>query len=139
MLFKGSARVWVALTLGGAAFATILVGCLSPDDPLDEATLAAIEQVDCETLDTTYDNFARAFTAKYCLSCHSESLVGDAARTDAPIGIDFDTVEGIRSFATRIRLRAGQLGDMPPRIVGGAIPTREERIKLMEWIDCGTP
>jgi uncharacterized membrane protein len=124
-----------------AGVGAMLAGCpimLSPDDPLDPATLAALEEADCDTVTLTYDNFAKDFCARYCLSCHSVNLVGDAARTDAPAGIDFDTIEGIRSFATRIRLRAGELGDMPPRILGGDLPSHEDRIKLIQWLDCGT-
>lgn len=137
-------RIQRALARWGLLAAPLVVlagyGCLSPDDPLDPDILAALADTDCTQVDATYENFMQAFCAKYCLSCHSETLVGDVARTDAPQDIDFDTLDDIRSFATRIRLRTGELGDMPPRLfVGGAIPTLEERIKLIQWIDCGLP
>jgi uncharacterized membrane protein len=132
-------RAWAlagapAVVLGLPAF----LGCLSPDDPLDAATLAAIQETDCADVSATYESFAAAYIARYCLRCHSESLVGDVARLDAPVGIDFDTLEDARSFASRIRLRAGELGDMPPRLLTADLPSHDERVQLMLWIDCGT-
>lgn len=123
-----------------AAFAAsggALQGCLSPDNPLSDDALGGVGTAKCGEI--TYENFARAFCATYCLRCHSSTVTGDAARLDAPPGIDFDSMDGILEFSKRIRLRAGELGDMPPRIVGGPVPTEEERIKLMQWIDCGLP
>jgi uncharacterized membrane protein len=110
---------------------------LSPNDPLDPDLVASLSDTDCGEVDATYENFAADFFARYCLRCHSETLVGDSARQDAPVGIDFDTRAGAESFASRIRLRAGLDGDMPPRILGGARPTHSERVRLIQWIDCG--
>lgn len=123
----------IAATLG--PFAT---GCLSPDNPLpDVVTASDGDEVDCGEL--TYENFAENFFKSYCLRCHSATLVGDAARNDAPVGINYDTIEGVREFATRIRLRAGQLGDMPPLLAPVPKPSAAERRTLIQWIDCGTP
>lgn len=121
-----------------AAIGSFATGCLSPDNPLpDEVTAGNGDEVDCSKL--TYENFAESFFQSYCLRCHSATLVGDAARNDAPVGINYDTIEGVREFATRIRLRAGQLGDMPPLLAPVPRPGDEARRKLMQWIDCGTP
>lgn len=123
----------IAATLG--AFAT---GCLSPDNPLPgEVTAGDPDEVDCSEL--TYENFADNFFRSYCLRCHSATLVGDLARSDAPVGINYDTIEGVREFATRIRLRAGQLGDMPPLLAPVPKPNEEERRMLIQWIDCAAP
>ena len=94
-------------------------------------------ETDCDEL--TYENFGQAFFQSYCLRCHSVTNVGDIARNDAPVGINYDTLEGVREFATRIRLRAGELGDMPPLLVPVPRPPEEERLKLIRWIDCDTP
>lgn len=114
-------------------------GCFSPDDPLDAEVIAGVGEVECATLNVTYENFAAAFFEKYCLRCHSASLSGDLARSDAPAGIDFDDLESIRSFTSRIALRAGELGDMPPALLGGERPSIDERVRLLQWIQCGTP
>lgn len=132
-----AARAAVVILFTCAAL--LAYGCLSPNDPLDPQVLASISEVDCDTLNLTYENFGRAFFEKYCLRCHSASLTDDLARSDAPLGIDFDSLEDIRSYTTRTALRAGELGDMPPALLGGQQPSVAERIQLLQWIECGTP
>ena len=128
----------VAVAGIAASFALFATGCLSPDNPLpDEVTSGDGDEVDCSEL--TYENFGDNFFQSYCLRCHSATLVGDVARSDAPVGINYDTIEGVREFAPRIRLRAGQLGDMPPLLALVPKPSAEERRTLIQWIDCGTP
>ena len=120
-----------------ATFGPFATGCLSPDNPLpDEVTAGDGDDADCSEL--TYENFGDNFFQNYCLRCHSQTLVGDVARSDAPLGINYDTIEGVREFAKRIRLRAGQLGDMPPLLAPVPKPSQEERRTLIQWIDCGT-
>jgi uncharacterized membrane protein len=125
-----------AFLLCGVLVALAPCAC-SPDNPLPEYKLAAAESAACGTL--TYENFAADFFASYCLRCHNEQLVGDANRTDAPTGINYNTLSGVRQFQSRIRLRAGVQGDMPPLIAPVPRPTEEQRQSLIEWIDCGTP
>lgn len=123
---------FVAPVIGGLLWA----GC-SPDAPLSESELAAAGAAECGEL--TYQNFGARFFADYCLPCHNDQLRTDVARSDAPLGIDFNRLDGIRTFQKRIRLRAGELGDMPPRLLPVARPTPEERILLIQWLDCGAP
>lgn len=114
-------------------------GC-SPDNPLPADLLPDAERGspgDCG--EVTYRNFGADFFAKYCLRCHNEMLVGDIARTDAPTGINFNTLDDVRRFQSRIRLRAGVQGDMPPRIAPVPHPSDAERVQLIQWIDCGLP
>jgi uncharacterized membrane protein len=118
---------WVAGTVAG-------LGC-SPDDPLDFPTNP--DNTDCNVVQTTYEGFGKGFFQQYCLRCHSVTLENDLQRLDAPLGINFDTLEMARVFDHRIRLRAGVLGDMPPRLLFGPTPSDEERITLLQWIDCG--
>jgi len=94
---------------------------------------------DCGTAKESYENFGAAFFQNCCIRCHSVTLETDLQRLDAPLGINFDTLEMSREFSRRIRLRAGELGDMPPRILLGPRPTEAERLQLLDWIDCGMP
>jgi hypothetical protein len=71
----------------------------------------------------TWDGFGQGFMEQYCLGCHEASRVG-GARHDAPVGMDFDTVELVRAHAARIDVRAG-FG-----------PQSEN---LAEWLACGAP
>lgn len=131
-LFAGAVGLPAGLTFVGA-------GC-SPDSPLPAELLPAVARGspdDCG--DITYRNFGADFFAKYCLRCHNEMLVGDIARTDAPTGINFNTLDDVRRFQSRIRLRAGEQGDMPPRIAPVPRPSETERVQLIRWIDCGLP
>ncbi|PTL83834.1 hypothetical protein [Vitiosangium sp. GDMCC 1.1324] len=88
----------------------------------------------------TAQNFGNAFMNQYCNRCHSSTLSG-AARQDAPPGVDFDTLEGVRREAKDIDAWSGSGPDrtnteMPPN---GSMPTTEERKKLSEWLACGAP
>jgi len=109
--------------------------CFSPDFPL--AVVPDPDNVDCSTVESTYESFGKAFFQDYCLRCHSVTRETDWARLDAPLEIDFDTLGLSREFADRIRLRAGELGDMPPRLLPGRRPDTATRLQLIEWIDCG--
>src|SRR5687768_11218954 len=49
----------------------------------------------------TYESFGQDFMTRYCVRCHSSQLTG-AARNDAPLGHDFDTLAGILVVAEHI-------------------------------------
>ena len=70
----------------------------------------------------------------WCTACHSAELAG-ASRHGAPDGVDLDTLEGVRTWADRVRARALDTQDMP---YGGGIP-EAERARLLAWLDCGLP
>jgi len=123
----------IAASLG--VFSILMVVSCSPDSPLVDPT--AGRPIDCEAVKTTYEDFGAAFFQNYCIRCHSVTREGDLARWDAPLGIDFDTLQMVQEFKDRIHLRAGELGDMPPRLFPVPRPSDEERIQLMIWIDCG--
>lgn len=123
---------WIA----GIALAATCGSC-TPDAPLSAGELDAAREIECGQ--STYENFAARFFHDYCLHCHNEQLVGDVTRTDAPTGINFNTLEQIRGYQRRIRLRAGEQGDMPPRLLPVPHPSEEERKLLIRWLDCGAP
>ncbi len=110
-----------------------LMSC-SPDSPLELSTRPL---PDCGAAKGSYESFGAAFFQNYCIRCHSVTLESDLERLDAPQGIDFNTLQMAREFSRRIRLRAGELGDMPPQILLGPRPTEAERLQLVDWIDCG--
>lgn len=88
----------------------------------------------------TYANFGRNFMSMYCTRCHSSTLSG-SARQGAPSDHDFDDLAGIQTMSDHIdeHAAAGPRGvneSMPP---SGAMPTREERERLGEWLACGSP
>lgn len=97
----------------------------------------------------TYVSFGQAFFGTYCTRCHSASVTGDA-RNGATIGVNFDTVDGIRPNACRIDSFAGSgpkgtntimpfditsLNPVPPQV----FPTVGERAQLSQWLACGAP
>lgn len=80
----------------------------------------------------TYDSFGEGLLEQHCTGCHS-SLVPTDHREDAPPGIDFDTYEGVLTWAERIQARAvPEDAGMPP----GGGPSTEERALLDEWLTC---
>ena len=87
----------------------------------------------CETSYLDYDNFGAPFVINWCRGCHS-SAVPMAMRQKAPIDVNFDNLDQVRTWGERIAARAtGTMPNMPP--VGG--PSREERTLLAEWLACG--
>jgi uncharacterized membrane protein len=90
----------------------------------------------------TYANFGSEFISRYCLECHSTTKTG-AARDDAPPDVNFDTLDLVKAQAALIDIEAGASPkrtntSMPPS-GERAQPTSDERMKLGEWIACGTP
>ena len=88
----------------------------------------------------TYQNFGQTFVSTYCTRCHNSALTG-SDRKDAPKGVNFDTLEGIKAKADDIDKWAGASAtvtndSMPP---DGEKPSVEDRRKLSEWLACGAP
>lgn len=80
----------------------------------------------------TYDNFGHGLLNQYCNGCHS-SILPEDARENAPVGVDFNTYEGVLTWAERIQARATPDGaTMPP----GGGPDATDRAMLDEWITC---
>ena len=82
-----------------------------------------------------YYNFGRAFMLNWCTACHSEHMA-EGDRADAPLGIDFNTVELVRTHADRIWARSGDLNETMPPFGGASV---EERAALGAWLACGAP
>jgi hypothetical protein len=119
-------------------FSSALALCLfafgCSDDPTPTPTEAS-----CPTANPpTWDAFAKPFFDQYCVRCHSSTLVGPAARHDAPEFHDFDTQAGADRVLLHIDEQAGSGPAatnmlMPP---DGARPTMAERATLAQWVAC---
>ncbi|MFT5353519.1 MAG: hypothetical protein ACI9KE_000717 [Polyangiales bacterium] len=84
----------------------------------------------------TYENFAMEFMTTYCVECHG---AGNARR-------DYTTIEDIRRDMVNVRcgVAADPLDDCDgspaPRqfpIGSGAMPSDEERGRLVAWVEAG--
>ena len=83
----------------------------------------------------SYANFGAGFMSQYCTGCHSVD-VPMAQRHDAPLGVDFETLDKVREHMEFIYVDAADFYDkMPP--AGG--PKVEDRMRLGEWLACGAP
>jgi hypothetical protein len=86
----------------------------------------------CPT-ELTWSNFGDPFLTTWCTGCHSSTLPDDF-RGGAPLGVNFDTLEGVRTWSENIANRTyGSAGGMPP--AGEA----DDLDLLEEWITCGMP
>lgn len=121
-------RSWLSLAFVLAACGTDSV----PRDDGDNEPIVVDPNV-CDTSYLDYDNFGAPFVINWCRGCHS-SAVPMAMRQKAPIDVNFDTLDQVRTWGDRITARAaGTMPSMPP--VGG--PTYDERVLLAEWLTCG--
>ncbi len=102
--------------------------------PSTDATASPIEGRDCpKSSPLTYESFGAPFFLDYCTGCHSSKV---ADRRGAPIGVDFDSLVGIRSKLVKIYGRAADDHvTMPP--AGG--PSADLRKQLGDWLACGAP
>jgi len=81
----------------------------------------------------TYQTVGEPYLANWCLGCHSVD-VPPGMRQQAPVGMNFDTVDEVR--AQLISLESVTLQQtMPPE--GG--PADAERTLWMQWLSCGAP
>ncbi len=111
--------------------------CACNDEAVHNGTDAVPDAtpIDCQEL--TYDNFGQAFIEDYCLECHQSSLTG-LDRKDAPDSINFDDYDLVFTLSVTIKAIAGTRPIMPPSFAM-ALPSLDERMKLVQWVDCGLP
>jgi uncharacterized membrane protein len=84
---------------------------------------------------TSWDDFGAPFFRDWCTGCHSSTLPA-GQRQNAPMGVDFDTLAGIRATAGTIYDRAGDSNIEMPPVAGPDATTRQF---LGDWLACGTP
>jgi hypothetical protein len=94
----------------------------------------------------TWDNFARPFMMKYCVSCHNDDRAGDAARDYHMLAVvmreKVDIACGTaKSQADRVKracpTNAPRANQFPAG--SGPKPTNDERDRLLLWIDANLP
>ncbi|MEY4630768.1 MAG: hypothetical protein RIQ81_888 [Pseudomonadota bacterium] len=114
---------------------------VSPEDPEPQASgsntpVKVPVNLECPNgTSLSWGNFGRAYTRKYCASCHSASLTG-AARLGAPEGVNFDSAsDALTQRVVMLRVAAPENGSMPP-----SVPVSpSERALFREWLNCGAP
>jgi len=117
------------------ALAALLAACSSDAQPALPSGAACDESL-------SYAGEMQGFFESYCLLCHSSEVSGDD-RFGAPVGADFDRLEGIQSFLVAIDAEAGAGPDgvfetMPlPGLPDQ--PSLAEREALSAWLACGAP
>jgi uncharacterized membrane protein len=115
----------LALALG-----LVVSACSSSSSKADDTTDTT---VDCST--ETPAAFASLKGFDSCTTCHSSTLTG-AARSSAPVGIDFDTYELAKANAREAVSELDE-GAMPP--AGNPQPTDAQKEAIAVWAACGTP
>lgn len=117
----------------------LVSGCVvqqeDPESPDEDAPRTLVERACPEDSFVTYEDFGGPFMSTWCTGCHASDMP-EGMRQEAPLGVDFDTLEAVRARADRIWMRAADHNTtMPP--LGG--PDEEERNLLGEWLACGAP
>lgn len=83
----------------------------------------------------TWEGWAEGFLRTWCTSCHSSGLAL-GQRYGAPLGVDFDTYEGVVAHADRILATAT---GVEPRMPPVGVASLSERERLEAWLACGMP
>lgn len=108
--------------------ALALAGFLSACGGDDAASLG-----ECPTNSMTQQVAGRTIVTQRCSSCHSSAATG-AARQNAPVGVDYDTLAGIRAN-TAAGWEQASGGAMPP--TGALNATDLENLRI--FLACGAP
>ncbi len=104
------------------------------------AWLACAEEAPAPTDDTcadvgTWELDHQGFFRTWCTGCHAATVPVEL-RQGAPLGVDFDTLEGVRSWRDPVAALAEMdAPTMPP--AGG--PDADQWDRLAAWLDCGLP
>jgi len=78
------------------------------------------------------DTFARDLFASYCTRCHASTLTTPVERMNAPMGLNWDDPDLVRTYLGNIRYDVGVDDYMP---VDAPLPSCAERLRLVRWID----
>jgi len=106
-----------ASTVDAGLCPPILTPVAAPGDPIDG---------------DTWDTFARDFFASYCTRCHASTLTTPVERMNAPMGLNWDDPDLVRTYLGNIRYDVGVDDYMP---VDAPLPSCAERLRLVRWID----
>lgn len=130
---------WLVKVSMGYFFCLALVACgptTETPDPKPKPQKSVIPKRPCPENNTlTYENFGKGFFLTWCNGCHSSTLKA-SERAGAPVGIDFDSLEGIRKHTLRIFARSGDANATMPPV---SVPDEKTRKLLGDWLTCGAP
>ena len=149
---RSDAMRWLPLLIA-------LAGCPNGPVPTPTGTTCTDPDPVTGTTTLTWDNFGKAFMARYCTNCHNSALTTLSSRHNAPVFHDFDTLLGvlevIASNPNHIDEQAGWgpeaknnfmpgagTGGRCPSTPGGALdeacpePSGDERTQLAQWVAC---
>lgn len=158
MLHKWSLPRW--LPIGGVAL--LLLHCGGNDDgksaaapqaagAASGAAASGVQRTASASAGTaaasgdTWDSYAQGFFAEYCVSCHNDDQMGDAARDfhlRAAVDAESSEIACGLSKSTQDWSARGCTGFPPARqfpIGNGAKPSDADRDRLIAWIDAGRP
>jgi len=99
---------------------------------------AEVPEVDCATV--TVPRYAElTFLQDSCAHCHGADKEGPA-RQEAPVSINFDTIEAAKPFAKEaVEELYEDPPAMPPASANLPAVTEAQRSALNAWAQCGTP
>ena len=120
---RSSRRLLACVSSG--IFLWAATACSSADD--DTASSSA--KVCKSAQDLTYESFAGPFLLNWCTGCHSSNL-GEDERQDAPLSVNFDTLDNVLYWSDRIEVRLENVRDMPP---AGGLP-EADRQAVFTWL-----
>ena len=109
------------------SIALVTLGC----GEVYDTSVLAVDRCDEATMQD--GSAGRSFLLKHCTSCHSSHLV-ESSRYSAPLGVDLDTITGVRTHGDNVSSRVLDYS-MPP---SGGLP-QQAIDEFVEWIDCGAP
>jgi uncharacterized membrane protein len=119
-----------AWTMAAAAIGIVALGLITSPQMQQgdaEAELASVEPVAFEDV--------QAIVSARCVSCHSENPTDEVFAGATPDDVNFDSPEGIKKWATRIKIRAYDQKTMP--VANKTEMTDEERKTLAAWVAQG--
>ena len=121
---------------GAPAAASATTASPDPIDAGSDAAWTSLAERPCPQGSTlTYEDFGAPFFLTYCEGCHSTAMP-EGSRQNAPIAVNFNTLDDVRAHKDRIWARAADTNaTMPPS--GG--PSTKDRALLGEWLACGAP
>lgn len=113
-----------------------LLACAEPDPPKGRTDPTPVDTADTAAADCgTWEDIGHPFVLSWCTACHASALP-EGLRAGAPVGVDLDTLDGVREWSDRVAARA--LVDLPTMPTGGG-PTAAERAAVRDWLACGAP
>lgn len=130
---RSTTTIFLALIVAAALLTFGPMACddIEFGDEKPPVTSATPTDDDDSSGDLTWTGFAKDFSERYCLECHTDPPINDADGS-------LETYDDWVNEAKSIKSEVVTFNNMPPE-EASAFPTDEERALLGEWIDAGLP